>query len=191
MPTFTQDWFSHNIAGLNQVLPQLKGRRRFLEIGCFEGLSTCWFLSHYLDPLGEMVCIDTFKGGLEHGGVDYSEVRSRFETNVGEVKRPQQSVCVLEDSSYAALARLASEGSRFDFIYVDGSHEAPDVMADACMAFPMLEPGGIMVFDDYLWAPERPIHQTPKMAVDMFLMLHHGQFEVVLLSYQLGIRKLG
>ena len=39
----------------------------------------------------------------------------------------------------------------FDFIYIDGSHIAKDVLTDACMAWPLLMPKGLMVFDDYMW----------------------------------------
>lgn len=43
----------------------------------------------------------------------------------------------------------------FDFYYVDGSHVAPDVMADAVLGWRLLKPGGIMVFDDYEWGAYR------------------------------------
>ncbi len=38
--------------------------------------------------------------------------------------------------------RLASQ-----VIYVDGSHKARDVIADAVLAWALLRPGGILIFD--------------------------------------------
>ena len=40
------------------------------------------------------------------------------------------------------------------FIYVDGSHEAPDVLFDAILAHKLVKNNGIIAFDDYLWSPE-------------------------------------
>ncbi len=191
MPEFTQDWFSHNVHGLQMLLPSLPARRHFLEIGCFEGLSTCWFLKHALDDVGTIVSVDTFAGGEEHGPVDYSGVRARFESNVAEMKGPAQTVEVIESSSLLALAGFVVAGRTFDFIYVDGSHTAPDVMTDACLAFPLLRPGGVMVFDDYLWSSTKHVLHTPKPAVDMFTLLFQEHVSVLSAGYQLAVQRKG
>ena len=47
---------------------------------------------------------------------------------------------------YALLAE-GRQGS-FDFIYVDASHRAPDVLLDAVLAFQLLRIGGLIIFDD-------------------------------------------
>jgi len=36
----------------------------------------------------------------------------------------------------------------FDFIYIDGAHEAKFVIQDAVLALPLLKPGGYILFDD-------------------------------------------
>jgi predicted O-methyltransferase YrrM len=191
LPTFTQDWFSHNVPNLQKALGLLEKRRRFLEIGCFEGMSTCWFLRNALDDVGEIVCVDTFEGGIEHVKTSFEGVRERFEQNIAEMKGPAQSVRVLDCHSHLALAKLISEESRFDFIYVDGSHTAPDVLADACLAYLLLQTGGIIVFDDYLYGQDKPLLETPKAALDMFTLLYREKVSIVMLNYQLGVRKIG
>ena len=74
-----------------------------------------------------------------------------------------------------------------DFIYIDGSHEAPDVLADLVLAFRLLSGGGVVLCDDYLWSPEEPadadVLGCPKLAVDTFTNIHRRQIEFVHWSY--------
>ncbi len=46
-------------------------------------------------------------------------------------------------------------GQVFDVVYVDASHMAGDVLSDAVLAWKLLAPGGIMIFDDYAWSSLR------------------------------------
>ena len=50
--------------------------------------------------------------------------------------------------SSIALGALATEGASFGLVYVDGSHWFEDVMIDAYFGFRMLDPGGVILFDD-------------------------------------------
>jgi predicted O-methyltransferase YrrM len=184
MPEFTQDWFSHNIPGLERVMALLPQKQAFLEIGAFEGRSTLWFCE-YLDKIwGEFDVIDTWSGCEENDGIDFDAVKRRFDNNVGHVGQVNPFV--------GTLFQFLSEGPapKYDLIYIDGSHQAHDVLGDACMAWPMLRKGGIMVFDDYLWGINENPLRTPKMAVDAFMACYHEQLKVVLAGYQWGIRKL-
>ena len=79
----------------------------------------------------------------------------------------------------------------FDFIYIDGSHIAKDVLTDACMAWPLLKPKGLMVFDDYMWGSPRDILHRPKPAIDAFTNLFAEEAEIIHVGYQLVVRKKG
>jgi predicted O-methyltransferase YrrM len=84
---------------------------------------------------------------------------------------------------------------QFDFIYVDGSHQAADVLLDASMAFRLLRLGGIMVLDDYLWhetqAGNRDPLTVPKMAIDAFINCHFNRLRIVPAPlYQIFLQKL-
>jgi hypothetical protein len=77
----------------------------------------------------------------------------------------------------------------FDLVYVDGSHRAADVLADAVLSWPLLKNGGIMLFDDYLWQQDpRPEH-CPRLGIDSFLRWQRGWFDVLLAQYQGAVRK--
>ncbi|WP_405054006.1 class I SAM-dependent methyltransferase [Tabrizicola sp.] len=84
--------------------------------------------------------------------------------------------------------------SSFDMVYVDGSHQAPDVLLDALLGFRLLRVGGLLVFDDYLWSEPLaygvdPV-RTPKLAIDAFTTIFCRKIRVLSAPlYQLMVRK--
>lgn len=189
MNNFTQDWFSHNIENfiiIKEMLPQCNS---ILEVGCFEGRATCWMLENMLPNNGSIVCVDTFKGSEEHTNVELGGLFERWRSNVEWVRKVDQIGTAYIGKSYDVLGQLIVQKEQFDFIYIDGSHTAPDVMTDACMAWGMLKSGGIMLFDDYLWTDVPGILHRPKLGVDFFTTLFSEQNELALLGYQYALRK--
>lgn len=61
------------------------------------------------------------------------------------------------------------------------------------MSWYTLKPGGIMVFDDYLWgAPDTKNSSTttPKLAVDSFISVFKDYLEVLFTGPRVAIKKL-
>jgi predicted O-methyltransferase YrrM len=87
------------------------------------------------------------------------------------------------------LAPSVVHPERFNFIYIDGSHTAKDVLTDACMAWPLLKQGGLMVFDDYLWGDSRDILHRPRFAVDVFTNIFAESLDIVHIGHQFAVRK--
>ena len=187
---FSQDWFSHNIPNFEHIKTILTSKKRILEVGCFEGRATCWMLENLLDDNGQMTCVDTFEGSEEHENLTLTLLFERWKQNVDWVRKQGQLVTAYKGKSSVALANLISQDEKYDFIYIDGSHQAPDVMTDGCMAWQLLNENGIMLFDDYLWQDVPGMLHRPKIAIDMFTTLFAEQAELVLCGYQLGIWKL-
>jgi predicted O-methyltransferase YrrM len=128
------------------------------------------------------------------------EVERRFDHNVAIAKKRASYGAVvkkLKKKSVTALAEiLSSNEPPFDLIYVDGSHQASDVLTDSIIAFQLLRVGGVMIFDDYLWCMEAEGKQDtlnmPKAAIDSFINLFQRKLRVIseLPIYQLYIEKL-
>ena len=195
---FTKDWFNWAPEVWNQLTPMLSGtagHRQFLEIGSFEGRSSIWIAENMMIENDELRCIDTWEGGEEHGEENMSEVEGRFRHNliVATEKLPRRRIFQLKGTSIRRLAELQSHpsGFSFDFIYIDGSHTAPDVLTDACMAWPLLKPAGLMVFDDYMWGNPRDSLHRPKIAIDAFTNIFGETAEIIHVGYQLVVRKKG
>lgn len=190
---FTKDWFSWAPQVWEQLIQYLPDRLNFLEIGSFEGRSAVWIAENMMEDEGNIQCIDTWEGGEEHSAEDMAAVEARFLHNakVFEEKYPDRSIIQVKDTSTRALARFAEKEYTYGFIYIDGSHIAKDVLTDACMAWPLLKPNGIMVFDDYLWGNPRDVLHRPKAAVDAFTTLFAEELEIIHVGYQAVIRKKG
>ena len=192
---FTKDWFNWAPAVWEQLTPMLSGtagQRNFLEIGSFEGRSSIWIAENMMQDGDYLRCIDTWEGGEEHGEEDMSEVEERFRANliVATEKFPERLIFQSKGTSVARLAQLQGK-TMFDFVYIDGSHKAPDVLTDACMAWPLLKLEGLMVFDDYMWGNPRDALHRPKIAIDAFTNIFGETAEIVHVGYQLVVRKKG
>ena len=153
----------------------------------------------------ELHCVDTWEGGIEHrpGGTaeaDMGAVERNFLHNTtlacAEARCPVDLHRHKAFSDVAMAGLLASgQAGQFDFIYIDGSHEAPDVLADAVLGFRLLKQGGILGFDDYWWHEELPGGRdpirTPKIAIDAFTNIYCRKVETLWHpNYQVYLRKI-
>jgi predicted O-methyltransferase YrrM len=192
---FTKDWFGWAPPVWEQLIPMLSGeagKRNFLEIGSFEGRSTVWTMENMMQKGDYIYCIDTWEGGEEHGAEDMQAVFERFKANTAIAKDKTKVVRgYAMDTSTTELASKIQDGFQYDFIYIDGSHIAKDVLTDACMAWQVLKPKGIIVFDDYVWGDPRDILHRPKVAIDAFTNIFAEEVEVIHVGYQLVVRKKG
>lgn len=175
---FTNDWFDYNIGAWEKILPRFK-ISSILEIGSYEGRSACYLIEKCSteNPI-EIHCVDTWAGGLEHRSTDMKEVEARFDGNVARaVSRAAHPVEFFKHkgASNIVLAELiaAEKKPMFDLIYIDGSHQAPDVLTDCVLSFQLLNVAGLMIIDDYIWSADSAGRQDllnmPKMAVDAFV----------------------
>jgi predicted O-methyltransferase YrrM len=188
------DWFSHNIASWQQIFRDAGAPKSILEIGAYEGRSTVWMAENLLAPGGEIVVVDHWLGSSTHEAAEMPNVEARFDANLELLGRrvPAARVVKMKASSAQALARLLVEGraGSFDFVYVDGSHEAPDVLTDATLAYPLLRVGGLIAFDDYGWRRFADVNDNPKAAVDAFTNVFWKKLALVSGGYQAFFRKL-
>lgn len=173
---FTEDWFTHNILNFERCLSIIPERKRFLEIGAYEGRSTCWLIEH-MDKYGTIYSIDPYR--------NMQDIEERFIENTREaVKGTSIISCLVKDTSNSALAKMITQKQEFDFIYIDGDHDPATTLTDACMAWETLKSGGVMLFDDY----EYP-HEPTKRGIDSFLNGFIGRYDLVLQNYQLAVKK--
>jgi len=203
---FTNNWFKSVAKDYwDQLIPRMRPIK-ILEIGSFEGASACYLIEKLaIDREIEIHCVDTWEGGIEHqpnGGAqaDMSTVYSRFKQNIQvalDRVNDKANVYIYQGPSDFWLSKFLAENKRnyFDFIYVDGSHQAPDVLCDAVLGFRLLRIGGIMAFDDYLWYEVLPSGKDPircpKPAIDAFTNLYFRKTKILEAPlYQLYVQKL-
>jgi len=191
---FTQDWFSWNIPVWEANLKLIEGGcHNVVEIGSYEGRSAVWLLENVIEPEGSLTCIDTWQGGAEHTAEQVNGSYARFMANmaIASEKKPDVAWDAYVGTSTKCLAQLIDhEVDDIDFIYIDGSHSGPDVLTDACMAFPLLRSGGFMAFDDYLWGNGADLIERPKYAVDAFVNLFAKKIKIVSIGQQFWVQKI-
>jgi len=203
---FTNKWFKNAAQKIwDDIVPPLNPAK-ILEIGSYEGASACYLIETMAKRHAiEIHCIDTWEGGVEHqaGGTaqtDMSAVESRFRHNTAiacDGARHPVQLELHKGFSDLHLAKLLADGKGgyFDFIYVDGSHQAPDVLCDAILAFRLLRVGGVIAFDDYLWSEDLPYGvdpiRCPKPAIDAFTNIYCRKVKVLRAPlYQLYVEKI-
>jgi hypothetical protein len=140
---------------------------KILEIGSFEGLSTTWLLKH---TNAHVTCVDTWEGSDEHTDEHKQGLYERFLENIEPWK---DRVTILRGESGKVLRTLPCEET-YDFIYIDGSHYAKDVLADAVLTWPLINPTGLIIFDDYLWTTDGNIESLtgPQPGINAFLNIY-------------------
>jgi len=196
MKKFNSDWFSNNIPKFNSVLDHLKNKKNIslLEVGSFEGRSTCWFIENICTGANSTItCIDTWEGSMEQtdSKSDYpvtliKSLWDLFNNNISEY--PKEKVIIKRGLSRDRLRD--SDLSKYDFIYVDGSHTTRDVLGDAVLCFDLLKIGGVMTFDDYLWTMYADPLLNPRTGIDAFLICYRGKYELLEQNYQVTIKKI-
>ncbi|CAG8658349.1 1483_t:CDS:2 [Dentiscutata erythropus] len=99
----------------------------------------------------------------------------------------ERQIEVMKSISLNALTKLNHESKiKFDFIYIDGSHVASNVLADATLAWNLLKDGGIMIFDDYEWGRYKEEYNNPKIAIDAFIKCYNPEIEIIHKGYQIS-----
>jgi predicted O-methyltransferase YrrM len=176
---FTADWTTPRTGSWMKHLQGFVGKpdAHGLEVGCFEGRSTIWFLENVLThPTSHMTCIDVFTEDIE----------KRFDHNI-EVSGLSSKVTKLKGYSQDVLRTLDYDS--VDFAYIDGCHLASCVLTDAVLIWDPLKTGGVMIFDDYLWRKQRPPIERPQLAIDAFLEIFSGRYRLRNSAYQVIIEK--
>lgn len=184
------DWFTDDYAeaAFAQHLLPLAGVSGFqaLQIGAYCGDASEWLLTNLLtDRFSWLVDVDTWAGSKEigHLSIDFSEVEQFYDQrmrrfhNVGRFKGTSDDY-------------FKGNPSPFDFIYIDGAHNAEQVLRDAIHADEHLKVGGMIAFDDYCWWEYGNERDVPGPAIDSFLRCYEKRYEVLEKDAQVWVRKV-
>jgi predicted O-methyltransferase YrrM len=196
--TFQRSWFDEDIRPEWETLTvPLRGTKlNILEVGSFEGASTTWILDNLMTRSeSRMTAIDTFEGGMEHldpdqvHQYDISSLESRFRSNISKCEH-MNKLRVMKAKSDDALLDLRREGALFDFIYIDASHVAIDVLHDAVICWRMLSVHGTMVFDDVAWKGYMEDCYNPRIAIRSFVQCAVQEVETKETEAQMWVTKV-
>lgn len=166
-------------------------RLKFLQLGVFTGDTSVWLCENILYHQSSMLTdVDTWQGSDEemHESMDFADV---YATYIEKTKKfqniyhHQAKTFNFLIKSYCNLSPIPL----YDFIYIDADHTTVGVLMDGELSWPLLKSGGIIAFDDYEWGSNLPMHLRAKPGIDLFLLRHKDEYELLAKNQQIWIRK--
>lgn len=176
------NWFlDNNIDKLfDKHLSVFKGKDiKALQVGVFSGDASKWLLENILthpdSTLTDVDCWQNEDGISDVGPTFFGD--EAYERYLGRISGFENKVRIRKMTSGSFFKQNTNT---FDLIYVDADHRAISVLEDAVDAFRVLNPGGIMIFDDYdLHVDSFPIHEIPRISIDAFLFIYSRRIKVI------------
>jgi hypothetical protein len=175
----------------NQTYPKALSREKInvLEIGTYAGVSLINIINAIPNSVG--IGVDMWSSYNENNlleNMDALGVEKSFYKNISTFGLENRITGIKSDST-DALTKFIRDGSTFDFIYVDGSHLLLDCYSDLVLAWVIIEKGGILAVDDYLYKKDS-ILDSPFEAVNHFLKQYEGKYKLLHKDYRVFLQKL-
>ncbi len=182
---FSQKWFLNNFEIFTFFLPKDKSLKfDYLEVGCYEGLSSFYVLSEYKSVNAFFLDIwDTPNPNSKTLSDNFELIEKAFDQNLSGFDFKK-----MKNDSVISMRKLLKENVHFDFIYIDGSHNGEDILSDAIEAFKILKVNGLMFFDDFLQHDDNRILQS-YIGIDKFLSLYSDYLKIEYFQNNLVVRK--
>ena len=182
---FSQKWFLNNFEIFTFFLPKDKSLKfDYLEVGCYEGLSSFYVLSEYKFVNAFFLDIwDMPNPNSKTLSSNFDLIEKAFDQNLSGFDFKK-----MKNDSVISMRKLLKENVHFDFIYIDGSHNGEDILSDAIEAFKILKVNGLMFFDDFLQHDDNRILQS-YVGIDKFLSLYSDYLKIEYFQNNLVVRK--
>ena len=182
---FSNKWFLNNFDIFNFFLPKDKNSKfDYLEVGCFEGLSSFFVLSEYKGINAILLDIwDMPNPNSKTLSHNFNSIEKAFDNNLSGFNFTK-----IKDDSVVAMRKLFKQNKSFDFIYIDGSHNGEDILSDAIEAFKILKKEGLIFFDDFLQHDKNRALQSYE-GIENFLTLYSNYLKIEYFQNNLVVRK--
>jgi hypothetical protein len=186
------DYFNNNYPKVQQGGEPIK----VLEVGSYAGISLINIVKLIPNSIG--YGIDKWENYIEGdvlnkveilNNMDELEVEKSFYKNVA-VEGLHERIHGIKGDSCEVLFEMMTEGKRFDFIYVDGSHKAFDCYSDLMNSWRLLETGGLLAIDDYLYNSEGAVINSPFESINHFLKKHDKEIKILHKGYRVFLQKI-
>ena len=164
---------------------------RCLQIGAYTGDATEWMLENILTHEDAVLFdVDPWTGSDEpaHHELDWTSVEDTYlERHKDVIESGKLQVRKMTSDEFFR----SDEGRQgFDFIYVDGNHEAAQVLKDGLNAIYRVGVGGIVAFDDYKWTSGKGLWADPKPAIEAIWICHSNKFELIDKGEQIWLKRI-
>jgi len=187
------NWFEKTTAKtyfIRNLMPLAGQQIDCLQIGAYTGDATQWLFDNVLThPESTLTDVDPWTGSDEpvHKTLDWTSVEETY-LNRHKEKIESGRLKVFKGTSDEFFS--SEDGKRgFHFIYIDGNHEAAQVLKDGLNSIYRTGIGSIVAFDDYLWTLGKGLWADPKPAVDAIYYCHSNKFEIIDKGTQVWLKR--
>jgi len=186
---FTQKWFHEQVALKTELHKYIDTSKKLniLEIGNFEGLSSCFFSDNYLNhEESKLYCVDPYyiTGSVE--GITSQCIDENTEKIFIENIQKSKNYNKINKFKKTSDEFFIDNDIIFDIIYIDGCHEPEYIERDIKNAFEFTKKDSIIWFDDYGGG----VNGSIKKYINNFLQKYKNEFKILYIGYQLGIQIL-
>lgn len=149
-------WCRENVFGFgedsfpymwNLLVSEMPDEFTFCEIGCFkmQTVSLVKLIANDFCKTVKRVCVSPMDSS---GGLWDDDYFAHSKTIHDKFEIPEDYILCHGSSTDAKIIEQARSESPFDILYIDGSHDYPDVLSDLSCYAPMVKKGGYLVIDD-------------------------------------------
>ena len=198
LPFGHKKYFLEAIDYFNNNYPKVKNEEevKVLEVGTYTGISLINIvklipnsIGYGLDKWSNYIEGDNNKTVEMLNNMDELEVEKSFYKNI-TVEGLTDRISGIKGDSYEILFEMMKEGKMFDFIYIDGSHLSFDCYSDLMISWRLLERGGVLAIDDYLYNTEGAVVDSPFEGVNHFLKKHNKEIKILHKGYRVFLQKV-
>ena len=180
----SEKWFCNNLNYLNNYFNKIDNIEKTLEIGSYGGRSTIFFLKTF--PFSKISCIDTWRGSDEHSNYNFNIIEQNFDKNTFLYQKNKRLKKIKDTSNNF----FKKNSENFDLIYVDGDHASEQVSLDINNSWKILNKGGFLILDDYLWWYYKELDKNPSSPINNFITNNLSEISFLKVWQQVIIKKI-
>lgn len=187
---FEGQWSLLNFSTIFEKQNHFKDKTiNILHLGAYTGHGTKWMLER-VD--GTCVDVDVWKNPQENDSPLSVVYYDQFYTDTNVESLYDEIVAGLPTTKFKGTTKEFFEQNKetFDFIYIDASHKMSDVEHDLRESWKVLNTGGIIACDDYLWhLRDTDPELIPHYAIKGFAESHSEDIEILIVNDQFWFKK--
>ena len=179
------DYFSINSYYWDHLINKYFKEFSYLEIGSFEGNSALYILKNFKPK--KVICVDIWDKYDDKYKDENLEMFENFKSNLSEFNDKFSFFKSTSDDFF----KINHE--KFDVIYIDGWHEAPQVYKDLSNSWDSLNFNGLIICDDYFYGDIRfnTSSNLPANAINQFLFEKKNHLKVICVNNtQIFLKKI-
>ena len=134
----------------------------------------------------KITCVDTWSGSDEHLKQNFDIIETNFDKNTRIYQRGNRLKKIKNTSNVFFSNNLQS----FDLIFIDGDHSSEQVKKDINNSWKILNNGGYLILDDYLWWYYKDLKENPAFIINNFILENLSSISSLKIWQQVIIKKV-